>query len=253
MFPYDKLRTLNGLESAVYTYINQHQAEVEKMTIRQLAEKAHVSTTTILRFAGKMGFEGYSELRYAIKQHRAALTSAPPEPNYDITVPIAEFFENVNTTDFAKLIDQALTHIVPAPMVLLCGIGTGQALAEYGARFWSNIGKFSLAITDPYYPFPLHTPILQNTVMVALSVSGESHQVIEMASRAQQNGVYVIAVTNHADSTLAQLSDMVIAYYMPEMKHGDLNLTTQVPIIYLIELIAHRLDQDQTENANSEN
>lgn len=74
-----------------------------------------------------------------------------------------------------------------------------------------------------------------------------------MASRAQQNGVYVIAVTNHADSTLAQLSDMVIAYYMPEMKHGDLNLTTQVPIIYLIELIAHRLDQDQTENANSEN
>ncbi|WP_179396164.1 MurR/RpiR family transcriptional regulator [Lacticaseibacillus absianus] len=252
MFPYDKLRTLNGLESAVYTYINQHQAIVEKMTIRELAEKAHVSTTTILRFANKMGFEGYSELRYAIKQHRASLVQAKEEAGYDITVPIAEFFENVNTVDFAKLIDQALGHIAPAPMVLLCGIGTGQSLAQYGARYWSNAGKFSLSITDPYYPFPTHNPILKDTVMIVLSVSGESHQVIEMASRAQQNGVYVIAVTNRSDSTLAHMSDLVIAYYMPEIKHGDLNLTTQVPIVYLIELIAHRLAEQPLHNQLTE-
>ncbi|WP_262315888.1 MurR/RpiR family transcriptional regulator [Lacticaseibacillus parakribbianus] len=245
MFPYDKLRTLNGLESAVYTYINQHQASVEKMTIRELAEKAHVSTTTILRFANKMGFEGYSELRYALKQHRAKLAAAQPQTGYDISIPVAEFFESVNSPDFTQLIDRALTHIQPAPMVLLCGIGTGQALAEYGARYWSNVGKFSLAITDTDYPFPVQNPVLQDTVMIALSVSGESQQVIEMASRAQQNGVFVIALTNRSDSTLAHMSDLVLAYYMPEIKHGDLNLTTQVPIIYLIELLAHKLADAQ--------
>ncbi|WP_054665211.1 MurR/RpiR family transcriptional regulator [Lacticaseibacillus camelliae] len=242
MFPYAKLRTLNGLESSVYTYINQHQAEVETMTIRELAEKAHVSTTTILRFANKMGYEGYSELKYALKRNRAALSEPTPLSDQDLSAPLAEF-ETVTTPEFSKLVDQAVAKLEQAPLVLLCGIGTGAALAEYGARFWSNTGTFSLALTDPDYPFPEQTAVLQNTVMVALSVSGESQPVIDMATRAQQAGVYVIALTDHADSTLAHLADLVITYYLPELTRGGLNLTTQIPIIYLLELVAHRLKQ----------
>ncbi|MFD1392351.1 MurR/RpiR family transcriptional regulator [Lacticaseibacillus jixianensis] len=250
MFPYAKLRTLNGLESSVYTYINQHQVEVEAMTIRELAEKAHVSTTTILRFANKMGYEGYSELRYALKRHRSALSETVPLSDQDLSAPLAEFFETVTTPEFSKLIDIAATRLERAPLVLLCGIGTGAALAEYGARFWSNTGTFSLALTDPDYPFPDQTAVLKDTVMVALSVSGESQPVIDMATRAQEAGVNVIAITDHADSTLSHLADLVITYYLPELTRGGLNLTTQVPIIYLLELIAHRLEQPHKRASN---
>ncbi|WP_263849787.1 hypothetical protein [Lacticaseibacillus pantheris] len=41
------------------------------------------------------------------------------------------------------------------------------------------------------------------------------------------------------------MSDLTISYYMPELKHGSLNLTTQIPIVYLIEMIAHRLDDER--------
>jgi DNA-binding MurR/RpiR family transcriptional regulator len=242
MFPYDKLRTLNELETEIYNYINKNAAAVEKMTIRQLAENAHVSTTSILRFATKMGYEGYSELRFAIKQYRRNQREASTSEKYDIKIPLADFFSKVSTTSFIKLTDDAMALIEDAPLVLFYGIGSGNSLAQYGARFFSNAGKLALPVMDPFQPFLASADFPQGTVIIALSVSGETREVITFVSAVQRHRAKVIAVTNHGESTLAKLSDLVITYYMPEVNHGDLNLTTQVPIVYLIELLAHRLD-----------
>ncbi|WP_127848788.1 MurR/RpiR family transcriptional regulator [Lacticaseibacillus hulanensis] len=248
MFPYDKLQTLNELETVTYNYINRHQDEVGKMTIRELASKAHVSTTTILRFANKMGYDGYSELRFALKQYqRNSLRENQPAESYDITVPLADFFNKVNSTDFNKLIDQAIKLINDAPLVLFYGIGSGSSLSEYGARYLSNAGKLALPIGDVFQPFPSGNPLPKNTVIFIMSVSGETKQVIELVTKVQPDPVKIIAVTNHGNSRLAQMSDLVISYYMPELKHGDLNLTTQVPVVYLMELIAHRIEEQRAQ------
>jgi len=248
MFPYDKLQTLNELETGIYNYIVKHQVEVESMSIRDLADHAHVSTTTILRFATKMGYSGYAELRFAMKQHRQHEQETDSSEQYDITVPLVDFFSKVNTTDFNKLIDQTMDLINAAPLVLFYGIGSGNSLAQYGARFWSNAGKLSLPVMDPFQPFPSGTPLPADSVVVVMSVSGETEQVIKFVTKIQPENVKIIAVTNHGNSTLAKMSDLVISYYMPELKHGDLNLTTQIPIMYLIELIAHRLDQQRQQD-----
>ncbi|KRL88167.1 helix-turn-helix domain, rpiR family protein [Lacticaseibacillus pantheris DSM 15945 = JCM 12539 = NBRC 106106] len=245
MFPYSKLQSLNDLETVIYNYVNKHSRAVESMTIRELADHAHVSTTTILRFANKMGYDGYAELRFALKQHRRNQQQTESNDSYDITVPLADFFSKVNSTDFGKLIDQAMTLIDAAPMVLFFGIGTGASLSQYGARFWSNAGKLALPVPDPFQPFTGGTPFPKGTVVVVLSVSGETAEVIEFVSRVQPEGAKIIAVTNHDRSTLAKMSDLTISYYMPELKHGSLNLTTQIPIVYLIEMIAHRLDDER--------
>ena len=53
MFDYEKIQSLNDLELSVYNYIIQNSHEVLKMTIKDLANNAHVSTTTVLRFCKK--------------------------------------------------------------------------------------------------------------------------------------------------------------------------------------------------------
>ena len=55
-------------EFKVYNYITSHMEEIPKMNIRQLAEAAGVSTTTVLRLCEKAGCEGYTELKYRIRQ-----------------------------------------------------------------------------------------------------------------------------------------------------------------------------------------
>lgn len=77
MFTHKAIAELNALELMVYNYVSKHKNQVMYMTIRELAEAAGVSTTTVLRFCKKMGCEGYSEFRIRFKLYLEQ-TDAPP-------------------------------------------------------------------------------------------------------------------------------------------------------------------------------
>ena len=50
MFSHSAIASLNNLEMMVYNYVIKNRDKVMYMTIRELADAAGVSTTTILRF-----------------------------------------------------------------------------------------------------------------------------------------------------------------------------------------------------------
>jgi DNA-binding MurR/RpiR family transcriptional regulator len=54
MFSHSAVASLNNLEMMVYNYVIKNRDKVMYMTIRELADAAGVSTTTILRFCRKL-------------------------------------------------------------------------------------------------------------------------------------------------------------------------------------------------------
>ena len=145
MFTVDKIQGLNELELSVYEYVIQHKAVIPYMRIRELAAEAHVSTTTILRFCKKMGCDGYNEFKYKLKESmgQKSIQQLPED--------IAEmraFFERVENTGFQEKLEKAASMIVRADRVIMVGIGNSGYIGEYAARYFTNLGKFSLYITD---------------------------------------------------------------------------------------------------------
>lgn len=59
--------TFNATDKSIASYILKHRGAVEKMTIRELADACHSSKSTVSRFVKKIGFAGFSEMKYAIK------------------------------------------------------------------------------------------------------------------------------------------------------------------------------------------
>ena len=117
-------------------------------------------------------------------------------------------------------------------------------LFRSGARYFSNVGYFSLFIDDPWLP------ILQNpsegTVMIVLSESGMTKQTLYIASHLQQRGCPLISVTNNANSVLAKMADCNISYHVTERMVNDRNVTTQIPVLYIIETLAKRLYNEES-------
>lgn len=126
-----------------------------------------------------------------------------------------------------------------ARQVIFIGLGTSGILGKYGARFFSNLKKFSQYIEDPYYPI---MEGIQGAVIIALSVSGETEQIIAMTNEFKKYDCKIISITNKGTSTLARISDYNLSYYVTEHEMGHhVNTTTQIPVIYLIEAIGRRL------------
>ena len=113
-----------------------------------------------------------------------------------------------------------------------------------------NIYKFIFANLDkiPYMTirelsyYPICDGFPSNTVIIALSESGESKELINMISAFLQKGYYIMSVTNHSQSTLSAMSDWNISYNMKRIRaNGGFNATTQVPVLFILEAIARRL------------
>ncbi|SWS94397.1 phosphosugar-binding transcriptional regulator [Klebsiella pneumoniae] len=149
MFSHAAVASLNNLEMMVYHYVIKNRDKVMYMTIRELAEAAGVSTTTVLRFCRKLQCEGYSEFRVRFKLYLEQ--SEPQQANIGASE-IMSFFKSVNNDEFDELLEQAVDIILASERIIFVGAGTSGALAKYGARFFSNVGKFSNHIDDPYFP-----------------------------------------------------------------------------------------------------
>ena len=55
MFSYETIQLFNDLELVIYNYIMKNSSQVQYMTIRELADAVHVSTSSIMRFCKKAG------------------------------------------------------------------------------------------------------------------------------------------------------------------------------------------------------
>lgn len=238
MFTYNILQTYNDLEMLVYSYVMEHREEVKYMTIRELAEAVHVSTSTVLRFCKKTGCDGYSEFKIMFRQFLEEEKKVKKVKDTGIDE-IMYFLHSITSTEYEKKINEIVEHIREAKNLIFIGIGTSGILGKYGARYFSNIGKYSQYIEDPYYP--IHED-LESTMVVALSESGETQQVIQMAERFKRHHARIFSITNGNSCTLARISDYHLDYYVRHhMIHEEYNITTQVPMLYLLETIGRRL------------
>ena len=236
VFNYKVIQSFNELELLVYNYIMKHKEEIKYMTIRELSEAVHVSTSTILRFCKKCGCEGYSEFRLKYKMY---LKEERKEPKTSGIEEIMHFFQSTQTKEFCQIMQDIELVIEEADSIIFIGIGTSGILGKYGARYFSNLEKFSQYIEDPYYPISRDQ---KNTVVIALSVSGETKEVIQMTERFRAHQCRIISITNKASCTLAKLSDFNLAYYVSEdFVREEYNITSQVPVLYILETIGKNL------------
>lgn len=243
MFTNEVIASFNELETSLYNYISKNKKMVAYMRIRELADETHVSTATILRFCKKLNCEGFSEfkvkLKLELKDNKKTIIKSSQQS-------IVEFLERTLKGDLEDKINEAASLIISADTVIFIGIGSSGILAEYGARYFSSLGKLSLYIKDPH--FPIHSRLRNNSVTIALSVSGENEFTVSHLNQLKQEGSKIISITNTKLSTVAKISDLNIAYYVTEEFFEESNITTQVPVVYILEALArevHKLNEQE--------
>ncbi len=236
MFTNEMLSSLSELECSIYDCITKNKERITHMTIKELAEEAHVSTGSVLRFCKKMGCNGYSHFKFCyreyLKQERLSLWDTAETS-------IKNFIFYIDSKEFQDSIETAFQILKDSKQIIFIGVGSSGTLGKYGARYFSNVGYFSLYVEDPWQPVLQN--LIKGTATVALSESGTTPQTIDIAHQLKERGSLLIAVTNNANSTLAKMADHDVIYHVPEVIISKGNITTQVPVIYILETLGQKL------------
>ena len=241
MFDNENIKNLNNLELNLYKDILSIKEEVLKMTIRELANKTHVSTTTILRLCKKLGCNGFTDFKFRLELSINEQKNSNINP--DIT-DVINFLQCIENGKFDTKLEQLIKMVKESEIVLFIGSSTSGILAKYGAKVLSSVGKLSLYIDDPY--FPSSSRYYNNSLVIALSVSGENRVVIEYINKYRSEGCKIVSITNKEECTISKISDLNLSYYMKESKFANNNITSQIPVVYIIERIGKSLIDKNT-------
>lgn len=241
IFTYKQIASLNDTETNIYHYVIKNIQLVLKMSIRELAEKTFVSTATIIRFCQKLDCNGFVEFKTKLKLFYEGTELPDVEDEVDV---LLEFFNYSRSDDFKKQINTFVQYIQEAKTICFVGIGTSGSLAEYGARYFSNVGYFSQSITDPYYP-----PLIDHNnthLLIVLSESGETREIVDQIKIYQSKNTKILTITNKPDSTIDKMADASIYYYVKDIiLPQTYNISSQVPVLYIIERLTRELQNSK--------
>jgi len=248
LFSYERIQRLNDLEFDVYNCILRLNAKVLTMKIRDLAQASHVSTTVILNFCRKMDCDGWIAFKVKYKeelqQEKGAKAS---EFTTDEVINYLQMYAK-NLIEQDKL-DKVVDLIYQMHRVIFIGAGSSGILAKYAAIYFTTLAKTAQHIDSPYYPIPEMD--YSDTVVIALSVSGETKSVIQRLNRFKILNATLISITNAKASTMAKLSDISLFYSVPQedfyvseaSAQIHVTATTGIPAMYMIELMAKKFYQ----------
>lgn len=233
------VQTFNELEMILYNFITKNSDKVIYMRIRELSDQTHVSTSSILRFCRKLNCDGFSEFKVKLKLY---LDRNEQENLKSTQYYLSEFLERTLKGNLESDIQKMAELVLRTDKIIFVGTGSSGILAEYGARYFSSLGKFSSFIKDPFYP--INSKDLKNSTSIILSVSGETDFTLNLANQLKVEGSNIVSITNSKNCQLARISDINIAYYVTEVFLGDSNITSQMPVMYILEESAHIIQKN---------
>jgi len=192
-----------------------------RATLAEIATQAGVSEPSVVRFARSLGFEGFQDFKYALIQSLASgvpAAHASVERGDGIGTIANKIFENSldslrSTRDGlnTEAIEAAIAAIRQADNMLVLGFGASGIVGQDTAQKFPLFGIPINAPIDFHQQFIAANLATPQTVVVAISNTATTTEVLESMLEAKQRGATTIAVCGR-EGPISKLADIVISH-----------------------------------------
>ncbi|WP_218143261.1 MurR/RpiR family transcriptional regulator [Sporolactobacillus nakayamae] len=209
--------SLSSTEQIVIDFVMKY-GDIEHLKLKDIEDELFVSSTTIIRASKKLGYQSFTQLKYALIQTKNSELSADPPPGVS---GYKEIIERV-THDFSKTIQllseqkvTAFAEEVRQARRIFC-IGSGSSvgvISDFNRRLklldlWSN----------DYYEFYAIERIpdiaTSEDVIVVFSLGGKSQAINQILLKAKTSGTRIISITSMSVNPLSKISDVNLFTYL---------------------------------------
>ena len=193
------LRDLSDADKCIWRWIDSNRTAASRISIHELARACAVSSASVVRFAQKLGFDGFGELKAVMRMEAAEMVS----PRRDVTATLGSFYDQTWRTLMRRDYTSASRLIREAHRIFAYASGYVQTnvMQEMKRLFvYDNILIYEIAGREELFIF--------------ISLSGESERVVEFADQLHLKGVPILSITEMRHNTLAAQSTENL-YVMP--------------------------------------
>jgi DNA-binding MurR/RpiR family transcriptional regulator len=243
--------TLSRRLAQVAQFFLNHPEEVAVTTLVRLADQAKVPPATITRFAKELGFAGFADLQMVFRERLlgprlpyAERLAQPGLDDSDLDLPGQVFGSFVQAAVQSLLrIEEALdrdaleafvTVLAASDVVHVAAARGAFGLGAYAVYGLGSIGRRAHLIDNLGAMRAMQVQAIgPGDTLLAMTFDDYTPETVEIAQRAAERGVQVLAITDNSLSPVASLAAHVL--YVNEARLG--HFRSQVPAMVVCQAL----------------
>lgn len=255
-------------ERIIADYILAHPDKLKQCSSQELASILNISQSSIVKFAQRLGFKGFTGLKIALieewgqqsKQNAESEQHLHNDINVHDTPPvIAEKLFRAKqqalrmTTDSVNLaqLESVVAEIKAARRVQIMGMGGSSLVAKDLAYKLMKIGYPVMNEMDSHVQMTVAQSLGEGDVQIVISYSGALKEIFIAAQAAQEKGAKIIAITSLQDSPLRKLADFVLDTIADEARWRSSSISARTAQNTITDLLFVCLLQEDSERNRS--
>jgi DNA-binding MurR/RpiR family transcriptional regulator len=239
---------LKPAERNIADFILTHAEKAIRLSVSELARRAGVGDSTVIRFCRSLGYEGYQEFKLRLAQ--------------DLVQPGAYIHQKISfadsTADLIRKICQGNLRAVKdtqrsldAAMVQAAAraIARARKIDIYGAGYSAfsgldakskllRLGLVADAFADAHLQAMAAAALTPADVAIGISHTGSSRDVVDALKAARAARAVAIAITNFSPSPITQAADYVLLTATTETPLGGEVLTSRIAQLCVIDVLS---------------
>ena len=221
----NQIPSFHASEVAIADAILANPELASGMNISQIADKSGTSVASVVRFCKTIGFKGYPEFRMALIGQLSRQTAQGTDHQLDggITVDdsaaevirkiayadslaIKTTAERLDVKTFIKTVDAWEA----ANTIGIIGFASSGYVAMDLQLKLNRLGKRSVAWSDLHTALTSISLLKKGDVLVAISHSGTTLDIIDVISEFKEKGITIVLITNALRSPATAIADLTL-------------------------------------------
>ena len=233
-------------ERKIADWMLEHPSELIGMSISELAAACGCGDATVVRFSKRLGLNGYQALKISIAQElgsnpTGSQTIRRDDSCMDIYAKhisdIAVTLERTKGTLTEEALTATAQALLNASNIIILGLGSSAPIAMDAMHKLQRAGLPATAYSDNHMQMIVTSHLHPGDVVLAISHSGSSTDIITALEQAKKKGATTVSITNKGRSPIAKYSDYLLPTNAEETKYTILAMSSRIAQLAIIDTL----------------
>ena len=240
------VNNLTSSEQIIYQYFKDHLNNIVYLSLSDICKELYVSNATVIRFSQKLGFKGFNELKFQLKNE---LNLTNKSTNAWDTIPhrtsiLKDFIDNIDD----KIIEQICSEIKNHKSIYIYGRNMSSLPAKYLQSMLNTMDIPCIYIDWIDFLSALSKSFPDNAVLFIFTNYGDKSIYEPIVKQCHERHVKIIWISStDLDSSLLSSNDIYISTHEAKLETPPLltKLTSFLLVQFIIEYLRHNMDKQE--------
>lgn len=226
--------SINNTEKRIIEYILENSNSFSSIKIMDIANNLYISANTIIRLCKKLGYSGFSELKYEIVNSRKIHNNSTLANTH---ISIHNTILQTLSLNNSEVLNECASLMVEANKIIIFSLGLSQYPSLSFAKKLQYLNKLCLIPEDRDANLLFAQNLKEDDLAIVVSNSGNTDIIRKICSVIKTKNVPMISLTGFSQNILSQLSDIKLYAYLKEFHLDNNDLTSRIGFDIVLDLL----------------